>query len=157
MGLLKDRTLILLSIILLIIVSLSVIVFYKLPMNIPPNNMTPSPIIGVCSVDGYVVDSNGKGIPNATVILHIIRSNKDTWGAGWAYELFNMTTTTNSVPPLVGFFTFDNVLVTPSSDYASLSAFRPSDVYNHIPVSQGGSFALTYQARVNQTIVLNDT
>ena len=157
MGLLNDRALIILLIILLIIVSISVIVSYKSPMNIPSNNLTLLPIKGVCSVDGYVVDSNGNGIPNATVILHIIRSNKDTWSIGWDYELFNMTTTTNSVPPLVGFFTFDNILVTPSSDYAYLSAMKPSDVYSYIPVGQSNSFTLTYQAKINQTIVLNDT
>jgi hypothetical protein len=157
MGLLKDRTFIILSIILLIIVSLSVIVSYKSPMNVPSNNLTPLPINGVCSVDGYVVDSNGNGIPNATVTLHIIKSNQDPWSAGWDYELFNMTTTTNRVPSLVGYFTFNNVLVTPSSDYAYLSAIKPSDVYCYILVGQSNSFALTYQARINQTIVLNDT
>lgn len=157
MGLFKDRTLIILSVALLVIVGLSIIEFYTLPMNIPSNNLTPLPIKGVCSVDGYVVDSNGTGIPNATVILHIIRSNKDSWGASWDYELSNMTTNTNSVPPLVGFFTFDKVLVTPSSEYAYISAIKPSDVYCYIPVGQSNSFTLTYQARINQTIILNDT
>ena len=119
--------------------------------------MTPSPIKGVCSVDGYVVDSNGIGIPNATVTLHVIRSNNDSWGGSWDYELFNMTTNTNRVPPLIGFFTFDNVLVTPSSDYAYLSAMRPSDTYCYIPGGQSNKFTLTYPAKINQTIVINDT
>lgn len=153
MGLFKDRTLIILSIVLLIVVGLSVIVFYTSPMNISANIMTPPYIKGVCSIDGYVVDSNGTGIPNATVILYVIRSNPDSWD----YELFNMSTTTNSVPPLVGFFTFDNVLVTPSSDFAYLSAMRPSHIYSNITVGHSNNFALTYQAKINQTIVLNDT
>ena len=156
MGLLKDRTLIIL-VTLLIIVSLSVIVSDKSPINVPSNATTSSPIIGAYSIGGYVVDSNGAGIPNATVTLHLIRSNNDSWGASWDYELFNMTTTTNSVPPLVGFFTFDNVLVTPFFDYAYLSAMKPSDVYSYISVGQSNSFALAYQTKINQTIVINDT
>ena len=107
-----DRTLTILSIVLLIIIGLSVTVFYTSPVSTPSDIMTPLPIKGVCSVNGYVVDPHGNCIPNVTVVLHVIRSNTDSWD----YELFNMTTTTNRVPSLVGFFTFDNIFVTPCYD-----------------------------------------
>lgn len=155
MSLLKDRTFIILFIIILIIVGLSVIVFYTSPMNGPSKIITPSPINGVCSVSGYVVDSNGSGVSGAFVILYVIRSNNDSWGDAWDYEFYNMTTTTNSVPPLVGFFKFDNVTFTSLSDYAYLSASKPIDRYSYIPGGESNKFTLTNQANINRSVVID--
>ena len=150
MSILKDKTLIILTISLLIIVILTVIEFNKSPINMPLKIVTPSRINGVCSISGYVIYSNGTGIPNAYVMLDI-RSNNSSGD----FDLYSLTTTTSCVQPLVGFFRFDNVTFTSLSDYAYLIASKPIDRYSYIPVGESNKFTLTNQANINQSIVID--
>jgi len=48
---------------------------------------------GICSANGYVIDTIGEGIPGTEVTLHVI-------GQNGAKEIYNMTALTQSTAPM---------------------------------------------------------
>ncbi len=103
---------------------------------------------GTCSVDGYVVNTMGEGIPSTEVTLYIMGHNGsvDT-------EIYNMTAPTMSSSPNVGLFVFDNVVITPDTQYAYLStSFRGNNTTYY---GRTDNFTLVNNSTINKSIVMH--
>lgn len=92
----------------------------------------PSPIIGLGSVTGSVIDSYGQPLPGLLVTLHLIGHNETASQAGSSWEIYNLTSTTHADEPFVGTFVFDNVELVPEQKYAYITT---EVVYNGIVYS----------------------
>ncbi|HEY3421568.1 MAG TPA: hypothetical protein VGK13_00320 [Methanocellaceae archaeon] len=101
---------------------------------------------GACSVNGYVFDTIGEGIPGLEVTLHVM-------GDGGSTEIYNMTAPTQSSDPFVGLFVFDNVIIPSDAQYAYLST---SVTENNITYSGCTSnFTMSNNTSIHQSIVLH--
>ncbi|HEY3422951.1 MAG TPA: hypothetical protein VGK13_07295 [Methanocellaceae archaeon] len=106
------------------------------------------PTSGACSVNGYVVSSMGKGIPGTMVTLYIMGHN----GSADA-EIYNMTAPTMGSSPYVGMFVFDNVVITPDTQYAYLST--SFSINNTTYLGRTDNFTLVNNSSINQSIVMH--
>lgn len=103
---------------------------------------------GACSVNGYVINTIGEGLPGTEVTLNIMGHNGsvDT-------EIYNMTAPVMGSPPYVGMFVFDNVVITPDTQYAYLST---SFLENNITYyGRTDNFTLVNNSTINKSIVMN--
>ena len=103
---------------------------------------------GVCSVNGYVVNTMGNGIPNTEVTLYIMGHNGSA-----EQEIYNMTAPTMGSPPYVGLFVFDSVIITPDTAYAYLSTSFLEN--NTTYYGRTDNFTLVNNSTINQSIVMN--
>ena len=102
---------------------------------------------GVCTVNGYVLNTIGEGLPGTEVTLYIMGHNGsvDT-------EIYNMTAPTMGSSPYVGLFVFDNVVITPDTEYAYLST---SFVENNTTYyGRTDNFTLVNNTTINKSIVM---
>jgi hypothetical protein len=106
----------------------------------------PKSSMGTCSVNGYVLNTIGEGIPGLEVTLHIMGDNGST-------EIYNMTAPTQSSDSFVGLFVFDNVVISEDAQYAYLSASVKKD---NITYSGGTSnFTMGNNTSIHQSIILH--
>lgn len=99
-----------------------------------------------CSVNGYVMDLMGEGVPGLEVTLHVM-------GNDGSSEIYNMTAPTQSSNPFVGLFVFDNVVITPDTQYAYLST---SVTENNTTYSgRTNNFTMSNNTSIHQSIVLH--
>lgn len=66
-------------------------------------------------VSTYVIDSTGIGVGGASVTLHAVGFNDTN-------DVYNLTTTTESQEPYLGYFTFDKIILYPNVSYIYISA-----------------------------------
>ena len=74
---------------------------------------------------GFAVNQTGIGLGGIPVTLHIMSNDSN----GTPYEVYNMTVMTNSSPPFIGQFEFDNIIINPSvnAPYGYFEAVARSD------------------------------
>jgi hypothetical protein len=100
---------------------------------------------GTCSVNGYVINTYGEGIPDTEVTLHVVGSD----GA----EIYNMTTPTGSSQPYAGLYVFDSVVITPEVQYAYVSTTILNNDIEYYGFSS--NFTLQDNTTINKSIVMH--
>jgi hypothetical protein len=101
---------------------------------------------GTCSVNGYVLNTVGEGIPGLEVTLHVMGDNGSA-------EIYNMTAPTQSSDPFMGLFVFDNVIIPEDAQYAYLSASVQKDNITYWGCTS--NFTMGNNTSVHQSIILH--
>lgn len=136
----KSKVLIAGAIVTIVIVCLVALVAITTALQEPAKSTR-----GTCSVNGYVVNTMGEGIPGAEVMLHIVGND----GA----EIYNMTAPTSGSQPYVGLYVFDSVVITQEVQYAYVSTtIRDNDIAYY---GCSNNFSLLDNATITKSIVMH--
>jgi hypothetical protein len=93
-----------------------------MPSDSPESAESQQTAQSVCSISGRIIEGRGSGLADKPVTLHVMGYNYSGGQVAGSWEVYSLTTTTRGEAD-AGSFVFDNVIVTPETQYWYASSY----------------------------------